>query len=244
MRPSPHTHATRGGARDVIHPHGRWARWLGRGALPALCIAIPRCTTAAPAGGAHAGGGVRERLLCAQDPPHTPRTVRHVPYHTRTTSGCAGPAGGRCLRCASPAPHARPRPRLAALMRAGVCGSSRGAFWVGARAERTSYSCSTHMHCSWFAWEGRGLFHAGGLFRQTAGAQLPAIFPGLSVLRRGVGRWLFSKKWAQITPLPFKPLSSVPFLPFLPPPPFQPLPRIPGFTHQHRNIAGRLYHGG
>ena len=52
-------------------------------------------------------------------------------------------------------------------------------------------------------------------------------------------RWLFPKKWAQITPLPFKPLSSVPFLPFLPPPPFQPLPRIPGFTHQHRNIAGR-----
>ena len=61
VRPSPDTHATRGGARVVIHPHGRWARWLGRGALPALCIAIPPCTTAAPAGGAHAGGGVREQ---------------------------------------------------------------------------------------------------------------------------------------------------------------------------------------
>ena len=66
MRPSPAAHAMRGAARAATHAHDRWARGLGRGALTALRITIPPCTTAAPAGGAHAGGvcaGAPWRLL-------------------------------------------------------------------------------------------------------------------------------------------------------------------------------------
>ena len=65
VRPRPNTHATHGAACVVSHAHDLCARWLGRGALPALCITIPPCTTAAPAGGAHVAGGVRGRLACA-----------------------------------------------------------------------------------------------------------------------------------------------------------------------------------
>ena len=123
VRPSPNAHATRGAACVVPHLHGHWGRRLGR---EALCRAspLPLRTTAAPAGGAHAhaGGGGCGGGSCAPETKRTSHAVRHVSCRIRMAFGRAGWAARRPLCRASPPPHARPRPRLAALMRAGVCG--------------------------------------------------------------------------------------------------------------------------
>ena len=127
-----------------------------------LCRAspLPLRTTAAPAGGAHAhagGAGVRRRLLCARDPTHTPHAVRHVSCRIRMASGRAGWAARRPLCRASPPPHARPRPRLAALCAQGCAGAAPVHLRPNAHATRGEGCVVLYSHGLW----GRRLGHGG-----------------------------------------------------------------------------------
>ena len=104
MRPCPATHAKRGAACVVSHPHGLSARWLGRGALAALCTAIPPRTTAAPAGGAHAGGGCAGAALAPFEWEIDPKTSR---MRVGTTPICRVVWGGPAFLAACSSKHPR-----------------------------------------------------------------------------------------------------------------------------------------
>ena len=110
VRPSPAAHAMRGAARAATHAHDRWARGLGRGALTALRITIPPCTTAAPAGGAHAGGvcaGAPWRLLVESSRAEWTSPFSARMFCSRLGQGGEGGGGFPCTR-----PQRRPPGRV------------------------------------------------------------------------------------------------------------------------------------
>ena len=95
---------------------------------PPHAATYPRATVRA-AGGAHAAGGVRERLCHAPRPIHAPQTVGHVLYHPMAASDGTGKAVGAASSTQHHPPPPRPCARLAALMQLGVCGSGPDTSW-------------------------------------------------------------------------------------------------------------------
>ena len=76
---------------------------------PPHAATYPRATVRA-AGGAHAAGGVRERLCHAPRPIHAPQTVGHVLYHPMAASDGTGKAVGAASSTQHhPPPHDRAR---------------------------------------------------------------------------------------------------------------------------------------
>ena len=95
---------------------------------PPHAATYPRATVRA-AGGAHAAGGVRERLCHAPRPIYAPKTAGHVLYYPYGRLGRHWQGRGRCLQHTAPPAPSRPCARLAALMQLGVCGSGPDTSW-------------------------------------------------------------------------------------------------------------------
>ena len=109
---------------------------------PPHAATYPRATVRA-AGGAHAAGGVRERLCHAPRPIYAPKTAGHVLYYPMAASDGTGKAVGAASSTQHHPPPPRPCARLAALMQLGVCGSGPEAYWGKFRQNPSPDSGST-----------------------------------------------------------------------------------------------------